>query len=59
MTAPALPAGTTGALVSFNAATGKVTTVLPYAANRSVGTPQVSWQGTTLTVQGRFLAVYD
>jgi hypothetical protein len=67
VTAVSLPAGTTGALVSFNAATGKVTTVLPYAANRhasagasaSSSTPQVSQQGNALVLHGRFLAVYD
>jgi TolB protein len=66
--APPVPAGTTGALVSFNAVTGKVTTVLPYAANRNAGSlhapgaisaVQVSRQGAALALRGRFLAVYD
>ena len=34
---PTLPAGTTGALVLFNASTGNVSSVVPYAANRSAG----------------------
>jgi hypothetical protein len=55
-----LPAGTTGALVSFNAATGKVSSVLPYAANRSIhGLPEPTSAGHSVVLHGRFMGAFD
>ncbi len=50
-----IPSGTTGALVSFSASQGTVTTVIPYAANRSVATRA----GDNATFTGSFTAVFD
>ena len=54
---PVLPIGTTGALVNFDAADGSVTSVLPYAANRSV--PKMNVAGSQATYSGNFTAVFD
>ena len=52
---PTIPVGSTNALVSFNAFTGTVSSVIPYAANRSVATHN----GDLATYTGRFTAVFD
>lgn len=54
-----LPAGTTGTIVSFDAATGKVATVIPYAANRGTGAVRSERSGDTLTFTGSFGGVWD
>ncbi|MBC7806520.1 MAG: PD40 domain-containing protein [Akkermansiaceae bacterium] len=54
-----LPAGTTGTIVSFDAATGKVATVIPYAANRGAGALRFEQSGDTLTFTGSFGGVWD
>uniref|UniRef100_UPI00374DB697 TolB family protein n=1 Tax=Armatimonas sp. TaxID=1872638 RepID=UPI00374DB697 len=54
---PVLPAGTTGALVSFDAYDGTVTSIVAYAANRSVSTPTRS--GNHATYTGGFSAIFD
>jgi hypothetical protein len=46
------------AIVSFNALTGTVASVLPYAANRSAAAPPVQ-SGATLTYHAHFLGVFD
>jgi hypothetical protein len=53
--APVLPAGTTNALVLFGASTGRVTDVIPYAANRSVPVRN----GNLATYTGHFTAIFD
>jgi hypothetical protein len=57
------PTGTTGVLASFNAATGKVASVMPYAANRSASgagaAPKAVREGGALIVRGRFLSAFD
>lgn len=55
---PTLPSGTTGALVSFNASSGLVASVLPYAANRSARIKPVR-SGDNATYAGHFTAVFD
>jgi hypothetical protein len=51
-------AGPSGALVSFNAATGRVTTVLPYIVTRS-GAPKASVAGGRAVLRGKFTAAWD
>ena len=55
---PTLPAGTTGALVLFNASTGNVSSVLPYAANRSASLKPTR-AGDSITYSGNFTAIFD
>jgi WD40 repeat protein len=58
--APTMPTGTTGALVLFSSTTGAVTDVVPYAANRSVGSaPKRVANGDTATYTGSFPAIFD
>ena len=58
--APILPAGTTGAIVLLGSSSGAVTDVVPYTANRSVGsTPKRVVSGDTATYTGSFPAVFD
>ena len=52
---PALPVGTTSALVLFDSGTGFVTDVIPYTANRSVP----SHSGSLATYTGHFTAIFD
>jgi len=47
-----------GAVVSINAQTGRVATVIPYAASRA-GTPKVTSSPTGVKVEGEMLGVYD
>ncbi len=55
---PTIPAGSTNALVSFNASTGTVSSVIPYAANRAASlTP--THNGDLATYTGHFTAVFD
>ncbi|MBC8142991.1 MAG: PD40 domain-containing protein, partial [Armatimonadetes bacterium] len=54
-----LPTGTTGVVVSFDAATGKVATVLPYAANRGAGSAKSMQSGDTITYTGSFSGVWS
>lgn len=54
---PTIPAGSTAAIVSFSASQGIVTSVLPYAANRSVTKQETS--GDNLTYTGSFTAVFN
>ena len=55
---PTIPAGSTGAIVSFVASDGTVNSVLPYAANRSVGLKPTR-AGNKVTYAGSFTAVFD
>jgi Tol biopolymer transport system component len=54
---PTIPAGSTNALVLFDASNGYVTNVVPFTANRSVSPPQVD--GNLVTYSGHFTAVFD
>ena len=54
---PTIPAGSTAALVSFNSQTGLVSSVLPYAANRS--TTQKETKGENVIYTGSFTGVFD
>ena len=55
---PTIPSGSTNALVSFNASTGMVSSVVPYAANRSASAKPTR-AGDNLTYSGSFTAVFD
>lgn len=55
---PAAPQPT-GALVTFDSTTGKVSSVLPYVANRSAVASAAERSGNTLTVRRRFTGVFD
>jgi Tol biopolymer transport system component len=58
ITAPGTTPAITGALVDFNASTGKVSAVLPYTANRSVSQgPERT--GNVLIYRRRFVGVWD
>jgi hypothetical protein len=48
-----------GAVVSFNAATGKVSAVLPFNRSRSGEKPTRTVQGGKVTYRGEFLGVWD
>jgi hypothetical protein len=49
----------TGAVVSFNAATGLVVAVLPYTSNRSTDGPTVHREDGVSVLRGPFLGVWD
>ena len=51
---PAIPAGTTGALVAFSFSDGSVVAVIPYAANKSVPT-----KTSNATYTAKFTAIFD
>jgi len=53
---PSLPPTTTNALVSYDATDGTVTSVIPYAANRSVQPERV---GRVTVLRGSFPAVFN
>jgi TolB protein len=53
-------ASATGALVSFNAANGQVSAMLPYTETKAVGNaPTVTTQGSVRILRGHFLGVWD
>jgi Tol biopolymer transport system component len=57
---PALPPGTTNALVLFGANSGRVTDIVPYAANRGQSSTPVRVQnGDLATYTGKFSAIFD
>lgn len=51
-------AGTSGAIVSFNAATGRVATVLPYTSTRSAA-PRATAEGGRAVIRGAFTGAWD
>lgn len=54
------PPQPTGALVTFNATTGKVSSVLPYIANRSAANPPTPTRsGISLVYRRQFTAAFD
>lgn len=55
---PTLPSGSTNALVTLNASTGLVSTVLPYAANRSASLKPMR-SGDQATYTGNFTAIFN
>ena len=55
---PTIPSGSTGALVNFVAADGTVSSIIPYAANRSAS-PKPTHNGDLATYTGHFTAVFD
>lgn len=55
--APELTPTVTGALVTMNATTGKIASVLTYTANRSIAPPVVS--GRRLTLHRSFVGIWD
>ncbi len=54
---PAIPAGSTGALVAFSFSDGSVVAVIPYAANKSVPTKTLGASKATYTA--KFTAIFD
>lgn len=49
----------TGAIVDFNASTGKVSAVLPYTANRGAQTPPVADAAGARVYRRRFVGIWD
>jgi WD40 repeat protein len=52
------PAGINGAMISFDSATGMVSSVLTYAISRS-GRPKIVREGATVRIEGEISNVYD
>jgi hypothetical protein len=56
---PAIPTGSTNALVLFDSATGLVVSVIPYTANRSQSSTNRVQNGDMATYTGHFTAIFD
>ena len=58
VSSPEAPSTITAALVTFNSTTGKVASILPYAANRATG-GRATVSGGTVTYRRRFVGAWD